>query len=126
MFLKRATWSASSALMIGVESGGAKFSTNNRSIIIKQISDWPSIECDHMQFIAHKNGVFGGLLSSIEIGVDKDHILSSKLESNNCMWANKLMMLDTQIEVKKGDKICVTATTDPTEHVLKYDFSVAA
>ena len=82
---------------------------------------------DNHTFIARKSGVFGGLLSSIEIGVDKDHkmILTSKLGSNNCMWANKLIMLDRQIEVKKGDRIYVTATTDPSEHVLKYDFSVA-
>eukprot|EP01084_Bolivina_argentea_P159973 278622_1 len=76
------------------------------------------------EFIAQKDGVLGGLLSSIEIGVDKDNILSSKPYSNNCMWANKLIMLDKKIEINKGDKIYVTAKSDVDDHVLKYDFSV--
>lgn len=76
-------------------------------------------------FVAQKNGVLGGLLASIEIGVDKENILSNKGINNNCMWANKLMILDSKIEIERGDLIHVNAKTDASNVELKYDFKVS-
>ena len=79
---------------------------------------------DNHAFIAERDGTLGGLLSAIEIGVDGHDVLSSKLHDSNCMWANKLMLLDQRVDVKKGDTIRVTAKTDATTHVLHYEFNV--
>ena len=78
----------------------------------------------HHAFIAERDGVLEGLLSAIEIGVDGQNVLSSKLHDTNCMWANKLMLLDQRGDVKRGDTIRVSAETDAVSHVLNYDFRV--
>ena len=72
-----------------------------------------AFEMNGFEFVARKDGVLGGLLSFVEIYVDREEglTLSNRPGQRNCMWASKLMILDNELKVGQGDKICVSAWT---------------
>ena len=91
----------------------------------ENINDLNEISYNDLEFNVSKDGIIGGLLSYIEIGMhNDDDILTSNPMNSNCMWANKLILFDDKITVSQGDTLSLNTHSNLANNTVEYSFEL--